>query len=1195
MNLIIVESPTKGDTIRKFLGAEYKVLASFGHVRDLPKTKFGVDVEKNFEPKYVIIPKAKKVINLLKKEAEKAKTLILASDPDREGEAIAWHLTQVLNLNGKPYQRIVFHEITKKAIEEALKNPRKIDINLVNAQQARRILDRIVGYELSPFLWKKVAKRLSAGRVQSVVVRLIVEREREIEKFVPQEYWTIVAKLKKQAEIGSLTTEFEAVLVKKDGKIIPKLGIKNKKEVDEILKDLKGAEYKVASIEKKEVKRNPPPPFITSTLQQEAWQRFHFPAKFTMQIAQQLYEKGLCIDENSLIITREGEIYRIKELENSKMNLLIGINERTLQSEFAEVSKFWKIKAPRKMIKIETEDHEKIIITKDHPLLLLKNGLPTWVKGEDIKCGDYVAAMESIPVERKKKPLHLLELIEQFPDSIKQRIEFQFSDPFHSLIRRKTVGKPVPYSLLKNQLKRKRIKVNQIVNYYQGVRVKPKVGWANFNKIPFYLNPKISYFIGLIAGDGHLPKNERKIRLSQKLEYKNPSVLNSLNKLISEVLGRQFKLRFSQKNKGFTINSTFLYYLLQLLGIPTGNKHEKIDIPNVLLSQPDEIVKAYLAGLWDSDGCINKHPTANSIQVSYSSKSELFIDKLRLLLKTFGMNSSKHLDKRNKVFWLRLTSNGISKFKEQIAPYLIIKKDRWEKLYKKYGEIYKNRVISQCQGIPGIAPLLEKSLVEEEFPKQKLSQLVGVDIFNYFGNVKPAHNRLAFIQKPILGKISTFIDTENQLFRRLSTSPIIWKKIITKKEINYKKQFVYDLTTSSNTFIANGLVSHNCTYHRTDSLNISDLALAAAKKFIIKNFGQNYYQFRKFKTKSKVAQEAHEAIRPTYPENTPENLKEKLNKNQFKLYDLIWRRFIACQMASAIFDLTTINIGAKNYTFRATGQTLKFDGFLKVYPVKFEEKELPPLNVNEILKLIKLIPKQHFTEPPPRYTEASLIKELEKNGIGRPSTYAPILATIQERNYVKKDEQKRFFPTEIGILVNDLLVKHFPEIIDISFTAKMEEDLDKIANGQKDYVSVLKEFYQPFKENLGKKYKEVSKEDLIEKTEKKCPKCGAPILIRFGKFGRFYACSNFPKCDFTENLKENNLKIKCPKCKQGEIVERRTKNGKIFYGCSNWPKCDFALWEKPTGEICPKCGSLLVQTKRKQIKCSNKDCDFQKE
>jgi len=700
MNLVIVESPTKGKTIRKFLGPEYKVLASFGHVRDLPKTKFGVDVEKNFEPRYIIIPKAKKVINLLKKEAEKAEILILASDPDREGEAIAWHLVQVLNLDGeksphqnkfgtgKTYQRIVFHEITKKAIEEALKNPRKIDLNLVNAQQARRILDRIVGYELSPFLWKKVARRLSAGRVQSVAVRLVVEREKEIQNFVPQEYWTIEALLRKIQNSKSKSqnenskfkiNEFEAILVKRDGETIPKLGIKNKKEVDEILKDLEGAEYKVIKVEKKETKRNPLPPFVTSTLQQEAWQRFHFPAKFTMQIAQQLYEMG------------------------------------------------------------------------------------------------YI------------------------------------------------------------------------------------------------------------------------------------------------------------------------------------------------------------------------------------------------------------------------------------------------------------------------------------------------------------------------------------------------------------------------------------TYHRTDSLNISDLALAAAKKLIAKIYGQNYYQFRKFKTGSKVAQEAHEAIRPTYPESTPEILKEKLNKNQFKIYDLIWRRFIACQMASAIFDSTTVDISAKNYAFRSTGQVLKFDGFLKVYPIKFEQAELPPLKVNEILELIKLIPNQHFTQPPPRYTEATLIKELEKNGIGRPSTYAPILATIQERNYVQKDEQKRFFPTEIGILVNNLLVKHFPEIIDISFTAKMEEDLDKIANGEKNYVLVLKEFYQPFKANLEKKYKEVSKKDLIEKTEKKCPKCGSKMVIRLGKFGKFYACSNFPKCKYTENLKENNLKIKCPKCGQGEIVEKRTKKGKIFYGCSNWPKCDFALWDKPTGEICPKCGSLLVQTKRKQIKCSNKDCDFQKE
>jgi DNA topoisomerase-1 len=685
MNLVIVESPTKGNTIRKFLGPEYKVLATFGHVRDLPKTKFGVDVEKNFEPKYIIIPKVKKIINLLKKEVEKAEILILASDPDREGESIAWHLTQILNLNGKPYQRIVFHEITKKAIEEALRNPRKIDLNLVNAQQARRILDRIVGYELSPFLWKKVARRLSAGRVQSVAVRLVVEREREIKNFVPQEYWTVEALLRpretdaKEKHETNAKNEFLALLVKKNGEVIPKLGIKTKKEADKILKDLEEAEYKVINIEKKEVKRNPLPPFVTSTLQQEAWQRFRFPAKFTMQIAQQLYEMG------------------------------------------------------------------------------------------------YI------------------------------------------------------------------------------------------------------------------------------------------------------------------------------------------------------------------------------------------------------------------------------------------------------------------------------------------------------------------------------------------------------------------------------------TYHRTDSLNISALALGVAKKLIVKIYGQNYYQFRKFKIKSKVAQEAHEAIRPTYPQNTPETLKEKLSKNQFKIYDLIWRRFVACQMASAIFDSTAVDTGAKNYTFQATGQILKFDGFLKVYPMRFEEIELPPLEVNEILELIKLIPEQHFTQPPPRYTEATLIKELEKNGIGRPSTYAPILATIQERNYVQKDEQKRFFPTEIGIVVNDLLVNHFPQIVDIGFTAKMEEDLDEIANGEKNYILVLKEFYQPFKENLEKKYKEVSKEDLIEKTEKKCPKCGSKMVIRLGKFGKFYACSNFPKCKYTENLKNNNLGIKCPRCKEGEIVEKRTKKGKIFYGCSNWPKCDFALWDKPTGEICPKCNSLLVKTKRGQIKCSNKGCDFKKE
>jgi len=714
MQLILVESPTKGKTIEKFLGPNFKVLSSYGHIRDLPKSELGIDIENDFQPKYIVPLKAKKNVNALKKEVEKAETVILATDEDREGEAIAWHLTKILNLDGeKSYQRIVFHEITKQAIQEALKNPRKIDINLVDAQQARRVLDRIVGYKLSPFLWKKVARGLSAGRVQSVTVKLVVEREKEIENFVPQEYWTITALLEKESnEMVKASDEskdssspfanarvFEAILIKKDDEIIPKLGIKTKKEADKIVNDLEGAEYKVANVERKELKRNPLPPFTTSTLQQEAWKRLRFPAKFTMRVAQNLYERG---------------------------------------------------------------------------------------------------------------------------------------------------------------------------------------------------------------------------------------------------------------------------------------------------------------------------------------------------------------------------------------------------------------------------------------------------------------------------------------------------------------------------FI---------TYHRTDSLNLSNLALLSTKKFISNQYGKNYWAGfpRKYKTKAKGAQEAHEAIRPAYPDKMPEQLKlGGAKKTMFssshsasaaaRLYDLIWRRFIACQMAEARFDTVGIDIQAEKYVFRATGQSLKFDGFLKVYPMKFEEKELPALKNDELLELVKLISSQHFTQPRARYTEASLIKTLEENGIGRPSTYAPILSTIQERNYIEKNEERRFQPTEIGIVVNDLLVLHFPQIVDINFTAEMEKDLDEIDEGQKNWVRVVKDFYTPFEKNLKQKYKDVSKKDITEKpTEKTCPKCSSPLLIRLGKYGKFYACSQFPKCRYTESLEENNLGIKCPKCKKGKVVEKRTRKHKIFYGCNRYPECDFALWDKPTGEFCPKCKSLLVKTKREQIKCSNAECckneakdDFQK-
>lgn len=690
MYLVIVESPTKSKSLKKFLGKNYQVAATMGHIRDLPAKELGIDIEHNFQPKYVILSKARKTIKQLKEMTKKADLVILTTDPDREGEAIAWHLTNILNLNGqKPYQRIVLHEITKRAIKEALQNPRKIDLKLVEAQQARRILDRLVGYKLSPFLWAKVAKGLSAGRVQSVAVRLIVDREREIQAFKPEEYWSIEALLKKGKD------EFTARLIKEDDKTIPKLGIKTKEQAEKILKDLEGAEYRVIDIQQKEIRQHPAPPFTTSTLQQEAARKLYFSAKQTMMIAQQLYENG------------------------------------------------------------------------------------------------YI------------------------------------------------------------------------------------------------------------------------------------------------------------------------------------------------------------------------------------------------------------------------------------------------------------------------------------------------------------------------------------------------------------------------------------TYMRSDSVNIAEEALKAAQEFIKNKFGPDYSlsQPRIYKTKTKRAQEAHEAIRPTQVDRELSQIKQYLDTRQAKLYDLIWRRFIACQMASAVFDSTLVDILAssktigpsqenpqknpqkRTYIFRATGSVLKFDGFLKIYPSKLQENFLPVLSKNEILELIKLRPEQHFTQPPPRYSEASLVKTLEEYGIGRPSTYAPIISTIQERGYVEKNEQRKFQPTEIGCLVNDLLVENFSRIVDVQFTAQMEEDLDRIAAGQEKWLPVIKNFYQPFEANLLQKYQEVEKKKIIEeRTEKKCPKCGQSLVIRLGRFGKFYACSAFPKCRYTQPIFKST-KLKCPECGQGEIVERKSKKGKLFYGCSRYPDCDFALWNKPTGERCHKCGSLLVYGTKDKVRCSNKECE----
>ena len=653
VKLVIVESPTKARTISGFLGSEYQIESSYGHVRDLPKSKLGIDTANNFEPSYIIPVKARKRVNELKKLAAKATEIILASDEDREGEAIAWHIANILNVpNAK---RIVFHEITKSAISEALEHPRELDMNLVDAQQARRILDRLVGYELSPFLWRKFFRGLSAGRVQSVAVRLIADREKEIQAFKPEEYWSLAAFLNTKKEQEKV---FEARLYKKDGKVLDKLEIKNKEESDQILESLNGAEYKVAEVESKEARRLPGAPFTTSTLQQESSGKLGYSAKQTMMLAQQLYEAG------------------------------------------------------------------------------------------------YIS------------------------------------------------------------------------------------------------------------------------------------------------------------------------------------------------------------------------------------------------------------------------------------------------------------------------------------------------------------------------------------------------------------------------------------YMRTDSVNLSQDSLSAAKSFIDSNYGQDYSlsEPRRFKNKAKGAQEAHEAVRPTVPSRTPDSMKDLLDPKQFKIYDLIWRRFIACQMQPAVFDSTTADISAKNFVFRANGSVMKFDGWLKIYPSKFTENILPTLTENETLDLKELKPEQHFTEPPPRYNEASLIKAMEEHGIGRPSTYAPTIATIQARNYVAKNEQRRFVPTETGNMVNDLLVLHFPQIVDINFTAKMEEDLDRIAEGQAKWVPVIKEFYEPFHENLLKKETEVEKKNMEEKTDEVCPNCGKPMVIKQGRFGKFMACSGWPECKTAKPVKDASKQIgmKCPKCAefspddQGEIVMKKTRKGRVFYGCSRYPKCDYASWKNPS-------------------------------
>lgn len=737
MQLVIVESPTKAKTIARFLGKDYKVLASYGHVRDLPKSKIGVDVAHGFEPSYIVSADHKAKVKDLKDAAKKAKHVLFATDEDREGEAISWHIAHLLDIDPKRAERITFHEITEDAIREALANPRPLDLRLVDAQQARRILDRLVGYELSPFLWRNVKRGLSAGRVQSVALRLVVEREREIKAFIPQEYWSVEGTFRAAAHEAPFDGKLHAL----DGKTLDKLAIKTREDADRIVSEVLGKPFSVAAVESKERNVNPPPPFTTSTLQQDANKRLGFSAKQTMTLAQRLYE-----------------------------------------------------------------------------------------------------------------------------------------------------------------------------------------------------------------------------------------------------------------------------------GVEVGSK-----------------------------GAV-------------------------------------------------------------------------------------------------------------------------------------------------------------------------------------------------------GLI----TYMRTDSVNLSDKFVRESADYLERSFGPEYRLDapRRYKTKSKGAQEAHEAIRPTDPTRSPKDVAPYLETGELRLYELIWQRAVATQMPSAKLMGTSADLECGKAVFRATGQRVVFDGYLKLYPDQDKDKYLPALSEGQTVEALSIEGKQHFTEPPARYSDATLVKALEESGIGRPSTYAPTISTIIERRYVERDEKKRLFPTETGMEVNDLLVKHFPDIVDTEFTSRMELSLDKIAEGQMEWRPLLEAFYGPFHTRLEAKEKELAKEEQSEAegevcdvcgstmvvkrgrfgkflacsrypeckntrplkgqaappapepTDEKCPVCGAMMVKKVGRYGPFLSCSRYPECKTIKNIEipvtdANGNPVPCPKCKKGTITERKSKKGKVFYSCNRYPECDQAFWDRPTGEPCPNCGyPTLVQKGKSKVACPNDGCGY---
>lgn len=1162
MKLFIVESPNKCSTLKKILGSEYHVAASVGHIRSIPAKGMNIDIANGFEPKFEIMKGKADVVSSLKKLASQAEEIILATDQDREGEAIAFHIFDIFpKKDQQKCTRVTFTEITSNAIKESLKNKRPINDNLVSSQKARQVLDRLIGYVISPLLWSKVASKTSAGRVQSVALKIVADREKEIKEFKPEDFWYIDADLK------SKEGDFLARVITKD---------KDNRYLDEKLvekeyKELETSTYLVDKIEKKEKRIPANPPFDTSSLQTTASTIMNWPIKKTAQVSQHLYEKGHCFLPGALIQLRSGEILPIEDAVKNGDTQLNSTNlfcHRDIEVEATPLS--FNFSGNVNKIKTSTNC---IDVTSDHVFPVYDS-----IFGEiiDKKANDILIDTDYLLYSKETKMAECIvktSVLDVFKNvSCKEKIIIHFKSGFlSSRIKTKDLCKfgikyPTRYKYIKNDMLPFNIAISlfsdsDIEIGYSGL--KWSSGMSYCLTIPFYLNNSlISYMSGLIISDGHL--NEKGFHLSALLA-KNPTKINiceivDIKKEINDLV-KQMGVR---ESKNLSYKNRLLSLLFHQLGIPYGNKSGIVQTPKAIMKWSNECKMAFIAGLFDGDGyfAINKVKGRNvSIQSGYTSKSDRLINELQIILSNFGFVSRIHKDNRTDIKTLKISILDTPQFNNLIKNDSLIKTKIYDMLEKKLDKSIIKSNARDPYGVP-LSKVLIDEIEKSVFTKNEISKELEIDIWNFTSkkNNIPI-NYLLKIAKKI--KSDKLMDLSNYRFDKIISN-----------DSRYYEGDVFCFETSNNYFhIQNSLITHNCTYIRTDSYSICPESIEEARKLIKNKAGDCYLPQKPnyYKKKAKSAsQEAHECIRPTDCSYTGNDL----GGDEQKLYKLIRERFIACQMAPMIVDTVAYHIkSSSKKDLIAKGQTVQFDGWSKVYShTMTKENVLPNVSEKEDLKLKELIKTKGTTKPPPRYNEGSLVKKMEEEGVGRPSTYPAIMENIQSREYVKKMNKKGVLEaTELGIRVSDYLSDHFSNfIMDIKYTALLESYLDIIEDGTKTYLEVVKETYDKMMDEVKKARGEASK--VVSET--KCLICNeGNVVEKGGKFGVFYACDRYPECKTIFSIdsegklvqkisQEIDKSKECPDCKKakrkGYLLKRKNKkDNTFFYGCNQYPKCKY--------------------------------------